>query len=102
MKSTGRCTTLCIVKRALESEKVVAGGGAGRLRCRCTSRCCHDARVARALAIAEFAEALLVIPKVLSVTPRRIPRTRREAARATTPRRPSPRRNTSPATGWTS
>ncbi|KAJ0444954.1 putative chaperonin TCP-1, chaperonin Cpn60/TCP-1 family, groEL-like apical domain superfamily [Helianthus annuus] len=38
---------LCIVKRTLESNSVVAGGGA--------------------LAIAEFAESLLIIPKVLAV-----------------------------------
>ncbi|KAJ4791305.1 T-complex protein 1 subunit alpha [Rhynchospora pubera] len=42
---------LCIVKRTLESNAVVAGGGA----------------VEEQLAIAEFAEALLIIPKVLSV-----------------------------------
>lgn len=59
---------LCIVKRTLESNTVVAGGGAVEsalsvyLEYLATSLGSREQ-----LAIAEFAEALLVIPKVLAV-----------------------------------
>lgn len=59
---------LCIVKRTLESNTVVAGGGAVE-----TALSAHLEMLAMTLgsreqlAIVEFAEALLVIPKVLAV-----------------------------------
>ncbi|KAB1225227.1 T-complex protein 1 subunit alpha [Morella rubra] len=59
---------LSIVKRTLESNTVVAGGGAveaalsGYLECLATTLGSREQ-----LAIAEFAEALLIIPKVLAV-----------------------------------
>ena len=59
---------LCIVKRALESEKVVAGGGAVEAALSVYLETLATTLGSREqLAIAEFAEALLVIPKVLSV-----------------------------------
>ena len=59
---------LCIVKRALESEKVVAGGGAVEAALSVYLEMLATTLGSREqLAIAEFAEALLVIPKVLSV-----------------------------------
>ena len=59
---------LCIVKRALESEKVVAGGGAVEAALSvCLEMLATTLGSREQLAIAEFAEALLVIPKVLSV-----------------------------------
>mmetsp|Transcript_12838 Transcript_12838/g.46924 ORF Transcript_12838/g.46924 Transcript_12838/m.46924 type:complete len:158 (+) Transcript_12838:85-558(+) len=59
---------LCIVKRALESGSVVAGGGA--VECALSVYLENFATTLGSreqLAIAEFAEALLVIPKVLAV-----------------------------------
>ncbi|CAI5531787.1 unnamed protein product [Closterium sp. Naga37s-1] len=59
---------ICIVKRTLESNSVVAGGGAVE-----AALSVHLENLATTLgsreqlAIAEFAEALLVIPKVLAV-----------------------------------
>tara|TARA_B110000240_G_scaffold19338_1_gene19670 strand:+ start:5095 stop:6888 length:1794 start_codon:yes stop_codon:yes gene_type:complete len=59
---------LCIVKRALESEKVVAGGGAVEAALSVYLETLATTLGSREqLAIAEFAEALLVIPKVLAV-----------------------------------
>jgi len=59
---------LCIVKRTLESEKVVAGGGAVEAALSVYLETLATTLGSREqLAIAEFAEALLVIPKVLSV-----------------------------------
>ena len=59
---------LCIVKRALESEKVVPGGGAVEAALSVYLETLATTLGSREqLAIAEFAEALLVIPKVLSV-----------------------------------
>ncbi|KAK7837231.1 t-complex protein 1 subunit alpha [Quercus suber] len=60
--------SLSIVKRTLESNTVVAGGGAveaalsGYLECLATTLGSREQ-----LAIAEFAESLLIIPKVLAV-----------------------------------
>ncbi|GMI57924.1 hypothetical protein ScalyP_jg11435 [Parmales sp. scaly parma] len=60
--------SLCCVKRMLESNTLVAGGGAVEAS---LSVCLEDYAVTvdtrEQLAIAEFAEAVLVIPKVLSV-----------------------------------
>ncbi|KAF9600623.1 hypothetical protein IFM89_011206 [Coptis chinensis] len=59
---------LCIVKRTLESNKVVAGGGAVE-----SALCVYLERLALSfgsreqLAVGEFAESLLVIPKILAV-----------------------------------
>merc|ERR1712216_494516 len=59
---------LCIVKRALESEKVVAGGGAVEAALSVYLESLATTLGSREqLAIAEFAEALLVIPKTLAV-----------------------------------
>lgn len=60
--------SLCVVKRCLEHNTLVAGGGAVE-----TNMAVHLLEYAnqfeskQQLAIAEFAEALLVIPKVLAV-----------------------------------
>jgi T-complex protein 1 subunit alpha len=60
--------SLCVVKRVLESNSLVAGGGAVEV-----ALSIHLDNFARTLgtreqlAIAEFSEALLVIPKVLSL-----------------------------------
>lgn len=59
---------LCVVKRVLESNTVVAGGGA--VECALSIYLDNYARglgTREQLAIAEFAEALLVIPKTLAV-----------------------------------
>jgi len=59
---------LCVVKRVLESDQVVAGGG-----CVEAALSIHLGQFAKSLgsreqlAISEFAESLLVIPKTLSV-----------------------------------
>jgi T-complex protein 1 subunit alpha len=59
---------LCIVKRTLESGKVVAGGGAVEAALSIYLENMATTLGSREqLAIAEFANALLVIPKVLSV-----------------------------------
>jgi len=59
---------LCIVKRALESNTVVAGGGAVEAALSIYLETLATTLGSREqLAIAEFADALLVIPKVLSV-----------------------------------
>jgi len=59
---------LCIVKRTLESEKVVAGGGAVEAALSVYLESLATTLGSREqLAIAEFAEALLVIPKTLAV-----------------------------------
>lgn len=59
---------LCIVKRALESGTVVAGGGAVEAALSIYLETLATTLGSREqLAIAEFADALLVIPKVLSV-----------------------------------
>jgi len=59
---------LCIVKRTLESQKVVAGGGAVEAALSIYLETLATTMGSREqLAIAEFADALLVIPKVLSV-----------------------------------
>ncbi|KAF3340891.1 T-complex protein 1 subunit alpha-like protein [Carex littledalei] len=59
---------LCIVKRTLESNAVVAGGGAVEAALSVYLEYLATTLGSREqLAIAEFAEALLVIPKVLSV-----------------------------------
>ncbi|EEH60454.1 uncharacterized protein MICPUCDRAFT_46385 [Micromonas pusilla CCMP1545] len=59
---------ICIVKRTLESEKVVAGGGAVEAGLSVYLESLATTLGSREqLAIAEFAEALLVIPKVLAV-----------------------------------
>ena len=59
---------LCIVKRTLESGKVVAGGGAVEAALSIyLENMATTLRSREQLAIAEFANALLVIPKVLSV-----------------------------------
>lgn len=58
---------LCVVRRTLESNKVVAGGGACEV-----SLSIHLEDFAKTLgskeqiAISEFSEALLIIPKVLA------------------------------------
>jgi len=59
---------LCVVKRVLESKTVVAGGGA--VECALSVYLDNYARSLGSreqLAIAEFADALLVIPKTLAV-----------------------------------
>lgn len=59
---------LCVVKRVLESNTVVAGGGS--VECALSIYLDNFARglgTREQLAIAEFAEALLVIPKTLAV-----------------------------------
>lgn len=59
---------LCVVKRVLESKTVVAGGGS--VECALSVYLDNYARTLGAreqLAIAEFAEALLVIPKTLAI-----------------------------------
>lgn len=59
---------LCVVKRVLESKTVVAGGGS--VECALSVYLDNYARSLGAreqLAIAEFAEALLVIPKTLAI-----------------------------------
>ena len=59
---------LCVVKRVLESNTVVAGGGS--VECALSVYLDNYARglgTREQLAIAEFAEALLVIPKTLAV-----------------------------------
>eukprot|EP00826_Nyctotherus_ovalis_P053597 TRINITY_DN6988_c0_g1_i8.p1 TRINITY_DN6988_c0_g1~~TRINITY_DN6988_c0_g1_i8.p1 ORF type:complete len:375 (-),score=128.25 TRINITY_DN6988_c0_g1_i8:151-1275(-) len=59
---------LCVVKRVLESKTVVAGGGS--VECALSVYLDEYARNLGAreqLAIAEFAEALLVIPKTLAI-----------------------------------
>lgn len=59
---------LCVVKRVLESNTVVSGGGA--VECALSIYLDNYARslgTREQLAIAEFAEALLVIPKTLAV-----------------------------------
>ena len=59
---------LCIVKRTLESNSVVAGGGAVEAALSIYLETLATTMGSREqLAIAEFADALLVIPKVLSV-----------------------------------
>ncbi|KAJ4755705.1 T-complex protein 1 subunit alpha [Rhynchospora pubera] len=59
---------LCIVKRTLESNAVVAGGGAVESALSVYLEYLATTLGSREqLAIAEFAEALLIIPKVLSV-----------------------------------
>ncbi|CAL9078694.1 unnamed protein product [Musa textilis] len=59
---------LCIVKRTLESNMVVAGGGAVEAALSVYLEYLSTTLGSREqLAIAEFAESLLVIPKVLSV-----------------------------------
>ncbi|XP_009380486.2 T-complex protein 1 subunit alpha [Musa acuminata AAA Group] len=59
---------LCIVKRTLESNMVVAGGGAVEAALSVYLEYLATTLGSREqLAIAEFAESLLVIPKVLSV-----------------------------------
>ncbi|KAI3927350.1 hypothetical protein MKX01_027581, partial [Papaver californicum] len=59
---------LCIVKRTLESNVVVAGGGAVESALSVYLEYLATTLGSREqLAIAEFAEALLIIPKVLSV-----------------------------------
>ena len=59
---------LCIVKRALESEKVVAGGGAVEAALSVYLETLATTLGSREqLAIAEFAQSMLVIPKQLSV-----------------------------------
>ncbi|KAK9678035.1 hypothetical protein RND81_11G183600 [Saponaria officinalis] len=59
---------LCIVKRTLESNTVVAGGGAVEAALSVYLEYLATTLGSREqLAIAEFAEALLVIPKVLAV-----------------------------------
>lgn len=59
---------LCIVKRTLESSAVVAGGGAVEAALSVFLEYLATTLGSREqLAIAEFAEALLVIPKVLAV-----------------------------------
>ena len=59
---------LCVVKRVLESNNIVAGGGA--VECALSVYLDNYARslgTREQLAIAEFADALLVIPKTLAV-----------------------------------
>ena len=59
---------LCIVKRTLESQNVVAGGGAVEAALSVYLETLATTLGSREqLAIAEFAESLLVIPKVLAV-----------------------------------
>ncbi|AQK75692.1 T-complex protein 1 subunit alpha [Zea mays] len=59
---------LCIVKRTLESNMVVAGGGAVEAALSVYLENLATTLGSREqLAIAEFAESLLIIPKVLSV-----------------------------------
>ncbi|KAL8137872.1 hypothetical protein V2J09_003873 [Rumex salicifolius] len=59
---------LCIVKRALESNTVVAGGGAVEAALSVYLEYLATTLGSREqLAIAEFAESLLIIPKVLAV-----------------------------------
>ncbi|KAM3710030.1 hypothetical protein ACJW31_02G219100 [Castanea mollissima] len=67
-KTTSAHDSLSIVKRTLESNTVVTGGGAveaalsGYLECLATTLGSREQ-----LTIAEFAESLLIIPKVLAV-----------------------------------
>jgi T-complex protein 1 subunit alpha len=59
---------LCVVKRVLESKFVVAGGGAVEAALSIyLEKFAHSIKTREQLAIAEFAEALLVIPKTLAV-----------------------------------
>ncbi|MCD9643524.1 T-complex protein 1 subunit alpha [Datura stramonium] len=57
---------LCIVKRTLESTTVVAGGGAVGTLCVYLEYLATTLGSREQLAIAQFAESLLVIPKVLA------------------------------------
>uniref|UniRef100_A0A0E0K359 T-complex protein 1 subunit alpha n=1 Tax=Oryza punctata TaxID=4537 RepID=A0A0E0K359_ORYPU len=60
--------SLCIVKRTLESNTVVAGGGAVEAALSVyLENLATTLRSREQLAIAEFAESMLIIPKVLSV-----------------------------------
>jgi T-complex protein 1 subunit alpha len=60
--------SICVVKRVLESKHVVAGGGAVEAALSIfLERFATTIETREQLAIAEFAEALLVIPKTLAV-----------------------------------
>jgi len=60
--------SICVVKRVLESKHVVPGGGAVEASLSIfLERFAHSIETREQLAIAAFAEALLVIPKTLSV-----------------------------------
>jgi len=59
---------ICVIKRVLESKTVVAGGGAVEAALSIyLEKFATSIKSREQLAIAEFAEALLVIPKTLSV-----------------------------------
>lgn len=59
---------ICVVKRVLESKTVVAGGGAVEAALSIyLEKFATSIKTREQLAIAEFAEALLVIPKTLAV-----------------------------------
>lgn len=60
--------SLCVVKRVLESKRVVAGGGAVEAALSVYLEHVAETMASREqLAIAEFAQALLVIPKTLAL-----------------------------------
>jgi len=60
--------SLCVVKRVLESKRVVAGGGAVEAALSVYLEHVAETMASREqLAIAEFAQALLIIPKTLAL-----------------------------------
>ena len=62
--------SICVAKRTLESGKIVAGGGAVDVALSIyLDQYCRNFSGKEQIAIAEFSEALNVIPKTLSSIP---------------------------------